>query len=304
MLIFLYGSDTFRISRKLGRIIEEYKKRAKGFDFSVFDAASGGGFASGDFFSGLRQNSLFREKKFFVVKNPIGDKNFKEALIERMEEISGSGHNIIFCQEGKVLKTDRLLSALKKTAEVQEFAPLEGAKLNNWIAGEFQSLGCPVSASVAQVVARRAGNDLWAAENEIQKLAHFTAGRPITVGDAEQNIPLAADSNIFKTIDAVAARDKKQALKLVKEHINKGDHPLYLLAMIASQFKNLVLVKSAGAARLDIHPYVFGKTVVLARRFGLDELKNIYRKICQADLDIKIGKISPETGLDLLIADI
>ncbi|MFZ3074311.1 MAG: DNA polymerase III subunit delta [Minisyncoccales bacterium] len=304
MLIFLYGSDTFRISRKLGRIIEEYKKRAKGFDFSVFDAASGQGSILGDFFSGLRQNSLFREKKFFVVKNPIGNKDFKEALIERMEEISGSGHNIIFCQEGKVLKTDRLLSALKKTAEVQEFAPLEGAKLNGWIAGEFQSLGCPVSASVAEVVARRAGNDLWAAENEIQKLAHFTAGRPITVGDAEQNIPLAADSNIFKTIDAVAARDKKQALKLIKEHINKGDHPLYLLAMIASQFKNLVLVKSAGAAKLDMHPYVFGKTAALARRFGLDELKDIYRKICQADLDIKIGKISPETGLDLLIADI
>lgn len=308
MLIFLYGPDTFRISRKLGRIVEEYKKRAKGFDFSVFDAALGQSSISGDFFSGLRQNSLFREKKFFVVKNPISDKDFKEALIERMEEISGSGHNIVFCQEGKVLKTDRLLSALKKTAEVQEFAPLEGAKLNGWIAGEFQSLGCSVSVSVAEVVARRAGDDLWAVENEIQKLAHFTAGRPITVGDAEQNIPLAADSNIFKTIDAAAARDKKQALKLIKEHIDKGDHPLYLLAMVASQFKNLVLVKSAGAgagaARLGIHPYVFGKTVALARRFGLDELKDIYRKICQADFDIKTGKISPEAGLDLLIADI
>ncbi|UMX47938.1 MAG: DNA polymerase III subunit delta [Candidatus Nealsonbacteria bacterium DGGOD1a] len=308
MLIFLYGPDTFRISRKLGRIVEEYKKRAKGFDFSVFDAALGQSSISGDFFSGLRQNSLFREKKFFVVKNPISDKDFKEALIERMEEISGSGHNIVFCQEGKVLKTDRLLSALKKTAEVQEFAPLEGAKLNGWIAGEFQSLGCSVSASVAEVVARRAGDDLWAVENEIQKLAHFTAGRPITVGDAEQNIPLATDSNIFKTIDAAAARDKKQALKLIKEHIDKGDHPLYLLAMVASQFKNLVLVKSAGtgagAARLGIHPYVFGKTVALARRFGLDELKDIYRKICQADFDIKTGKISPEAGLDLLIADI
>jgi DNA polymerase III, delta subunit. len=81
-----------------------------------------------------------------------------------------------------------------------------------------------------------------------------------------------------------------------------------LLAMVASQFKNLVLVKSAGtgagAARLGIHPYVFGKTVALARRFGLDELKDIYRKICQADFDIKTGKISPEAGLDLLIADI
>jgi DNA polymerase III delta subunit len=78
--------------------------------------------------------------------------------------------------------------------------------------------------------------------------------------------------------------------------------------MIVAQFKNLVLVKASGAgasaARLGIHPYVFGKTVAQARCFGLDELKSIYRKICQADFDIKTGRISPEAGLDLLIADI
>lgn len=304
MLIFLYGPDTFRINRKLGQIVEEYKKRAQGLDFSVFDAAAGGG---KDFFSGLRQNSLFGEKKFFVVKNPISDKDFKESLIEKMAEIFGSGHNIIFCQEGKVLKADRLLSALKKYAEIQEFSLLEGDKLAGWAIQEFKALGSMVGLQTAQALAQRTGSDLWRLENEIQKLAHFISGREITVADVEQNVLSAVESNIFKTIDAVAVRDRRQALRLIKEHVDKGDHPLYLLAMIVSQFKNLILVKAsegASAARLGIHPYVFGKTVAQARRFGLDELKNIYRKICQTDFDIKTGKISPEAGLDLLIANI
>jgi len=308
MLIFLYGPDTFRLNRKLGQIVEEYKKRARGFDFSVFDAVGGGPLSGGDFFSGLRQNSLFREKKFFVVKNPVTNKDFKEILIERIGEISGSGHNIVFCQEGKVLKADRLLKLFAKYAQVQEFALLEGLQLNAWIAGEFKDAGKPVGLPAVQAIANCTGSDLWRAENEIQKLIHFIPGRQITARDVEQNVLPAVESNIFKTIDAVAARDKKQALRLVKEHISKGDHPLYLLAMVVSQFKNLLLAKSSegagGAARLGIHPYVFGKSLAQARHFNIDELEDIYRKACRADFDIKTGKIGPEAGLDLLIANI
>ncbi|MFA6376734.1 MAG: DNA polymerase III subunit delta [Candidatus Paceibacterota bacterium] len=304
MLIFLYGPDTFRISKKLEQIIEEYKKRAKGLDFSMIDAQVAGAV---DFLKELRQTSLFQEKKFIVVKNPISNKDFKESLIDNMEMIVGSGHNLVFCQEGKVLKTDRLLSAFKKNAQVQEFILLEGEQLAAWIAARFKSLGGLVDMAVARALAVRIGSDLWRAENEIQKAVHYFLGRQISVADIEESVARADESNIFKTIDAVAARDKKTAIRLVRDHIGKGDHPLYLLAMIASQFRNLLLVKSngqAGAGHLGIHPYVFSKTVQQARRFSLEDLQNIYRKVFQTDLDIKTGKISPEAGIDLLLASI
>jgi DNA polymerase-3 subunit delta len=256
----------------------------------------------------LRQNSLFGEKKFFVVKNPISNKEFKELVIEKIKEIAASEHNIVFCQEGKVLKADRLLKTLVKCGQAQEFAPLDGPQLNLWIAAEFKRLGSLICPQAVQLLAARAGNDLWVLENEIQKLAHFCAGREITARNIENGVAAVAESNIFQTVDAVAARDKKQALLLVKKHIGEGDHPLYLLTMMASQFRNLLLVKASGGAgsagRLGIHPYVFGKTVAQARRFGLNELAGIYRKVCQADFDIKTGKLVPESGLDLLIANI
>jgi DNA polymerase III delta subunit len=305
MLIFLYGQDTFRLSRKLNQIIDEYKKRAKGLDFSVFEAASGDAKL---FFTNIRQSSLFQEKKLIIVKDPISNKNFKEQLIDNLETIAASGHNFVFCQEGKILKTDRLLAALKKTAKIQEFAPLEGDKLVAWIVKEFADLGSPIDASVARECARRIGGDLWRAENEIQKLVHFITGRRISVADIDASVSLQIDANIFKTIDAVANRDKKTAIRLVKEHLSKGDHPLYLLAMIVSQFKNLLLVKAAGgvggSARLGMHPYVFAKTLPQARRFDLGELKKIYCRIMHTDFDIKTGRINPEVGIDLLVAEL
>jgi DNA polymerase III delta subunit len=304
MLIFLYGPDTYRLSKKAGQIIEEYKKQKNRLDFSVVDAVAGD---TKGFLVSLRQVSLFQEKKFFVVKGPVLNKDFKEMLVDNIDNIVKSGHNVMFCQEGKVLKNDRLLSSLKKYAQIQEFAVLDGAKLAAWAANEFKVLGSPIGAPAVELLSQRVGGDLWRLENEIQKLSHRWPGREITAVDVERNVNPQIDTNIFKTIDAVAARDKKEALRLVKEHLDSGDHPLYLLAMIVSQFKNLVSVKSGngvgGAARFGIHPYVFSKTAALARQFGSDELKAIYRKICQTDLDIKTGKIGPEVGLDLLIAN-
>lgn len=305
MLIFLYGPDTYRLSKKLNDIVDEYKKRKSG-DFLVVDALADG---KEKFFSALGQNSLFQEKKFIVVKNPIANKEFKEELLERMGSVEKSGHNIVFCQEGKVLKTDRLLSAFKKGAQVMEFCPLGGEKLAAWIIAEFATVGCEIDRLAAMSLAQRAGSDLWNLANEIQKTAHFLGPGPITAADIENNTTTAGELNIFATIDAIAQRDKKQALSLIKEHVSKGDHPLYLLAMVAGQFRNLLLVKTCiegggSVAGLGIHPYVLSKTMTQARRFTADEIKKIYGLICGADLDIKTGRVDPEAGLDLLLAQI
>lgn len=303
MLIFLYGQDTFRLSRKLAEIIGEYKKQTRGLDFAVFDALAD---TSEDFFSKLNQNSLFSAKKFFVIKNPVSNKNFKEALIARVKEMSRAEHNVVFYQEGKVLKADRLLKILLSCAQVKEFTPLAGARLNAWIAAEFKKTGNCIGAPAIEVLSARVGGDLWRARNEIQKLAHFWSGQEISVNNVERTVALSSEANIFAVVDAAAARDKKKTLFLLKDHIDKGSHPVYLLALIASQFKNLLLVKdSAGAAtaaRLGIHPYVFGKTLSQARRFSLFELREIYRRICQTDFDVKTGKVDSGAALDLLAA--
>lgn len=305
MIIFLYGPDTWRLSKKLAEIVGEYRKRISG-DFLTMDALE----EKGDkFFAALGQNSLFQEKKFIVVKNVIASKEFKEGLLERMEDVAKLNHNIVFCQEGKVLKNDRLLSSFKKNAQVMEFAALTGEKLDTWIVAEFAAIGRKIDRVTARLLAQRAGDDLWNLNNEIQKIGHSAAAGEITAGDIEKSAAAAGSANIFATVDAIAQRDKRRALELVKEHIAKGDHPLYLLTMIAGQFRNLLLIKScagerAATARLGIHPYVLSKGVAQAQRFNIEELKQIYGLICRTDIDIKTGRVDFEAGLDLLLAQI
>ena len=97
------------------------------------------------------------------------------------------------------------------------------------------------------------------------------------------------------------------------KHLEKGESPLYLLSMINFQFRNLLMIKElveenqpyySILRKTQLKPFVVGKSYQQAQRFGLPELKKIYRKIFQADLDIKTGKMKAETALDLLIVEI
>lgn len=312
MVIFLYGPDTYRLNAKLDGVIEAYRQKKQGINFKVFDAID---CDADEFLRELRQDSLFREKKLFVAKGIIANKEFKESIIENAGVLFASAHNIVLCQEGKVLKADRLLGAMvKKGAQIQAFELLGGAKLVAWAIHEFKALNRQIEPQALEMLIDRTGSDLWRLANEIQKLCHRRKSGTISVRDVEETVRPAIETNIFKTIDALAQRDKKAAIGLLHEHIQDGDHPIYLLAMVASQFRNLLLVKeslsesggyAAGqnmAARLGIHPYVFGKTVQQSGRFTLSELKSIFNKIAKADRQIKTGTIDPLAGLDILVA--
>lgn len=302
MLIFLYGADTFRLRRKARQIISEYETRSGGADFAVFDMDES---RPPDLSAAFRQTSLFGAKRFFVVKNPISQKETKEALIAAAEGIAALPHNFLFLQEGKVSKTDRFLKVIGKLGQVQEFAPLDGANLEKWIIAEFAALGHPEGRAIATIMAAAIGSDLWRMSGEISKLVHFAGGKAISASDAAEIVTPVAENNIFQTVDAIAAGKKKEALRMIRRHTAAGDHPLYLLAMIAAQFKNLLLAKrcpAAGARGLGMHPYVFSKSAALARRFDGARLEKSYELIRQADFDIKTGKMDAGAGLDFLVA--
>ena len=157
--------------------------------------------------------------------------------------------------------------------------------------------------------------------NEIKKLVAYKTGHnqittvtklcpEIEREDVELLVKSKIEIDIFKTIDAIAAKNKKRALKLLKAHLEKGDSPLYLLSMINFQFRNLLIIKDLIEKNLspysftNLHPYVIKKSISLLGKFSFSELKKIYQKIFEVDLDIKTGKIEPEMALDLLITEI
>lgn len=315
MIIFLYGEDSYRSKQKLNEIVGHYKKvRKSGLNLVYFDANQRG-FA--DFYDNFKISPMFAEKKLVVLKNVFSNKKFQEDLLGEIKNLELFKDVIVIYEGDKVDQKTKIFKALKEKCKSQKFQLLDNGKLKDWARAEFKKYppagGQKINLDALQMLLRRTGNDLWRTSGEIKKLADFKNSSVIKREDIELMIKPKIEADIFKTIDALAAKNKKQALELMQRHLEAGENPLYLISMIAYQFRNLLAVKELAEKRLmyasivqksGLHPFVVKKSYFACSQFSFGELKNAYKKIFQIDLDIKTGKIEPEIAISLLVFQI
>lgn len=294
---------------KLKEIVEKYKKvRTSGLSLKYFE--KGENFFN-DFESDFKQTSMFKEKKLSIILNSFDDAEFKEGFLEQGKEFLESDDIVVICQEGKINKNSALFKYLDKNAQSQEFEPLGYAKLKTWVKKEFEEYNARIDSQATDKLIEYIGNDLWRMSNEIKKLASYD--KNVEIANIKLLVRSSIETDIFKTIEAIARKDKKQALSLLHKHIGKGDSPIYLLSMINFQFRNLLIIKDlieksqpyySIAKKSGLHPFVVKKAYYSAQQFSFQELKNIYEKIFKIDMQIKTGKVEPATALDLFIAEL
>jgi len=311
MLIFLYGPDTYRSRQKLNEIIENYKKaHKKGLNLKYFEEKD---LDFGEIQNEIQQTSIIAGNKMLILEDTFSNVDFKEKFLKNSKNFISSKDLILFYEEREISGTNSLLKLLKKSGKSQEFKLLEGQNLKNWIKKEFNSYTAKTESLVIEKLINFLGNDSWQLSNEIKKLATYKKNKIIQARDVELLVKPKIDVDIFKTIDAIAEKNKKQALSLLHKHLEKGDSPLYLLSMINFQFRNLIQIKSLVEKNCTyqnivrstkLHPYIVKKSLWQARSFSFPELKKIYQKIFKADINIKTVRIDPETALDLLITEI
>ena len=311
MTLLIYGPDTFRSRQKLNEIVDHYKKaNKKGLGLKYLDAAA---INFDDFQTEIQQNSIFNEKKLIVLRNVFVQKDFRDRFYEDYKDISENRNIILLFEEKEIPGGDKLLKLLEKETQCEEFPFLEGERLIKWAKREFQKRKSLIDPMAINKLVEFVGNDLWQLDNEIEKLACFKKDGKIDIKDVELLVRPKIETDIFKTIDAIAKKDKKKAILLLHKHLIKGEAPLYLLSMIAFQFRNLLIVKDlmekqrpyySISKALKMHPFLLRKSYQQAGSFSYAELKKIYQKIFQVDLDIKTGKLKPETALDLFLTEI
>jgi len=310
MIIFLYGPDTYRSRKKLKEIIEEYQKRHQSglnfirINFDEKDLPAGKAGLS-DFKQALKTVSMFDEKKLIILEDVFQQsESFQEELLEYLKKRNLDDNLIIFWAE-KTNPENKLFRFLKKKAKTQEFKLLQPSKLKEWIEKYVRQEGGDIESQAIETLADYVGSDLWRMSNELDKLISYKmrdTRYEIQPRDVEKLVKSKIDVNIFELVDALGQKNKKRALKLVHDYLEKGESEGYLLNRFVYQFRNLIKVKSGGGR--DLHPFVFKKTLQQAKNFSFEELKKIYRKLLDIDLEIKTGKINSRAALELFITSL
>lgn len=311
MIYFLYGQDSYRSKKKLQEIIEGYKKVHKsGLNLIYFDVKQKD---SKDFLDSFKAVSMFAEKKLIILKNLFNNVKFQEDFLEEIKNLEKIKDIIVIFEESSVDQRTKIFKSLQKHVKCQEFKFLQPAMIKKWILTEFEKNNSKIEPIAQDLLLSFVGNDLWQMSNEIKKLSNYSRGNIVKKEDVALLVRPNIESDIFKTIDALASKNKKQALYLIKKHIDGGDNCLYLLSMIAYQFRNLLIIKeliesknsySIVSQKSGLHPFVVKKNYYLCNQFSLLQLKKIYQMIFQADSDIKTGKVDAETALNLLVSEV
>jgi len=306
MLIFLYGPDTFRSHQKLTEIIDQYKKANQaGLDLVWFSELD---------FNKLKLKiesvSMFSEKKLIILDNI-----FEEILLDYLKEnkLQNSQEIIlVFYQTDQPDKRTKLFKFLsQKPTIAQNFELLTGANLDNWIKKEILNQQGQIDKLALDKLIFFVGSDLWQLKNEINKLLAYD--KKITSQNIDLLVKGKIEINIFDTIDALAQRDKKKALRLLHRHLNQGENQIYLFTMLIYQLRNLLKLKDLEqkgiayynlAKATGLHPFVIKKSFSQLRNFSLQQLKNLYHRLLDIDIAIKSGQLDQQLALDLLIAEI
>lgn len=307
MIYFLYGPDSYRSKQKLEDIVKSYKKVHKSGLNLVYVDAKEKDFK--DFYSNFQIISMFDEKKLIVLKNIFNNSDFQEDFIKSIKALEEKKDIIVIFEEDACDQRKKFFKELQKHAKCQQFNFLQPATLRKWALCEIEDNKAKINQDALDLLLLSAGNDLWQLSNEIKKLSDYKKDSIIEKKDVDLLVRPNIENDIFKTINALASKDKQGALRLLKKHLDNGDNVLYLLSMIAFQFKNLLIIKQLIEKRNQyyevvtksgLHPFVVKKSYYLCDQFSLEKLKEIYNKIFQIDLDIKTGKIEGETALELL----
>ena len=260
-----------------------------------------------------------RQKK----KEGVGDEPFEEesnpelgadlaAYLPNLPETT----RLIFVEDKTLPKSNPILKLAekdKKNAYVRLFGLPRSEDLAGWIVDHAEVKGGRIEFSGANDLAMFIGADLWALDNELEKLITYRSGETIRREDVRALVAPLQEETIFALTDAMGKRDTASALALLHEQLNFNAQPLYLLTMIARQFRLLLQVRDLAArghsidqirAKLALHPFVARKVVEQSRNFSIDQLESIYRKLLETDIAMKTSRGDPEVNLDVLVMDL
>lgn len=329
MIIFLYGEDTFRSRKKLQELKDKFLREVDPTGSSLI-TADGENISMTEFNELVGTPSLFARKRMVVVENIFSSKKqnlFFEVLNYLKVKKKKEENILVFWdslgEEEKLNKEKKeLFDFLKKADHVGKFKALSNKETTEWIKKEIESRGGKITGEAVSRLVSFLGNNLWQISNEVDKLLNYKLGQKLNLtdgkeeavineGDVAKLIRAGIDENIFALTDAISAKNKEAAVKLLEEQLEAGLAEIYLLSMIARQFKIILQIREAlnnGLSSrkiinsLKLHPFIVQKGMGQARNFTLARLRSILNELIQIDYYAKTGRADVKTELSLIIA--
>ena len=214
-------------------------------------------------------------------------------------------------------KDSPLAKACAKAGEVLVYdAP---KNLASWVSKQFAARGVAVDAAAAELLVELVGDDVMALEIEVDKLASWSGGDPVSEREVQALAPAVAETAPFELTDAWGRREVAAVLRASELILERSDQPRRdvvprLLGILTAHVERVRRCKRLdadgvasreAAGQLKRHPFYVQKLYAQARNFSEDELRAAVVRLGGLDYAVKGGsRLSPELELARALVDI
>lgn len=252
---------------------------------------------------------FFADRRLIVVEN---SGFFKNATPELADYIKNMPETACFLfVESEVDKRGKMYKAVKDKGRAVEMGRQDEKTLLYWLAGMVKKEGKQIKESTARYLVAKTGTDMENLEKEMEKLFSYTLGQTeITVQDVDEICTTQVTNKIFDMVEAVAAKQQKQALDYYYDLLALKEPPMRILYLLARQFKLLMEVKDLSGRGYDkpqiaktagLHPFVAGKYIKQCRSFSKEELRSIMEEAANTEEMVKTGRLNDRMSVELFI---
>ncbi len=309
-VVTFLGEETFLKDRAIETVLNRFlDAESRSFNYRSF---LGEEIKDTSFLDEANTVPMFGDHKVMYIKQASGLERSMSRIKDYLERYldQPSSSTLLIFDVNKWEGSAKLKGALSKKTTLVEFNPLSEKEIPSWVNGHLRGLNFQIDPAAVQSLTERLGTDLQRLSAELEKLMLFLQSeRKITLEDVENAVGYTATASVWEWSEALLDQNTEKAVHLLHDLLEKGEQPVYCIALLAKQYEKMILAKelvlqripqATIAQKINKPVYFLQKYLTQLARFRMTDLIKAIRVLSFADRALKSGQAKESTILELM----
>jgi DNA polymerase-3 subunit delta len=305
----IYGEEKYLHDELIDRIIDiSLDSGTKDFNFDLFYASE----TSVDrIINVARSFPMMAERRVVVVKDIQQLKTTElKYLADYVSRPSKSSCLILALPERK--KTGKWFGLLFNNALTIDCRKLYDNEIPGWVEGYLQSRRLEIEKEAVQLLRAQVGNSLLDLVNELEKVQiNIHPRTKITLEDVQNVTSISKQFNIFELCNAVGEKNFPRAIAILIKLLEQGESPTGMIIQLMRHLVNLMKINEnirKGKRSINelmkvtgLSYYFVNDMMKQSKNFTIEQYRNSFSYLAEADLHLKTGYQTPGLVMELLL---
>lgn len=310
----IYGNESYLMRAKLKEIIKEHVGEDASLN-TVFYDASANDFQISSLINDAWTIPFFAETKVIVLQNAFflsSSDTLKENDAKLLSNyLSDSNNTTILVFYGEFESMDarkKICKEINKTCRVFPLMKMAIPQFKGYVLQALKQNKITLNQEAMELLMERLPQDLESFHHELEKMKLYASH--YQKKDIEKLITRPMDEDVFHLVNSVVNKDLKSALHLWNDLWILNKDPIYLVSLLASQFRlmfqvitllNQGVAAHALAQELAVHPFRVKKAEEATRGLSANRILGVLNELAILDQAFKSGTLERKLGFEMFL---